>query len=221
MAAFFQRTDLSRTRAFLFDWSGTVSDDRRPVFAANHRMRMDYGLPAAESFERWLETCSARAFDHFREAGVVATEREVDALYHAHLTDVIEEGIRPEAYADARASMARLAGTNRPIGIVSSHPSRHLQVEADRYRIREYLRAIEGDCADKCPRLIGVCEAFGVAPGEAFYVGDTVYDIRAAKRAGLVAVGIATGYHAADRLAAEEPDALFPSLTALADAVAP
>ncbi|NBS41593.1 HAD family hydrolase [bacterium] len=219
MGAFFQRVDLSGTRLFLFDWSGTISDDRRPVFASNQRMRAHYGLPPVESFEHWLANCSSNAFDHFREAGVVATEREVNELYRATLTNVVAEGIVPDAYGDARTAMTRLSETNVPIGIVSSHPSEHLRAESERYGIREHLRVIQGDCADKTPHLERVCAEFGVRPTEAFYVGDTTYDIRAAKRAGLVSIGITTGYHAHGQLGAEEPDALFPSLTALANAV--
>jgi phosphoglycolate phosphatase-like HAD superfamily hydrolase len=46
-------------------------------------------------------------------------------------------------------------------------------------------------------------------PEDAAYVGDSPFDIRAAKAAGAFAVAVAWGgIHAAERLAEEEPDAL-------------
>jgi phosphoglycolate phosphatase-like HAD superfamily hydrolase len=49
----------------------------------------------------------------------------------------------------------------------------------------------------------------GAAPTDAAYVGDSPFDIRAAKAAGTFAVAVAWGgIHAPERLAQEEPDAL-------------
>ena len=46
-------------------------------------------------------------------------------------------------------------------------------------------------------------------PGEAVYVGDSPFDVRAAKAAGIGAIAVGWGgIHPDDRLLAEEPDAL-------------
>ncbi|HET6624335.1 MAG TPA: HAD-IA family hydrolase, partial [Gaiellaceae bacterium] len=51
-------------------------------------------------------------------------------------------------------------------------------------------------------------ERLGAAPAEAAYVGDSPFDIRAAKAAGVFAVAVAWGgIHADERLLEEEPDA--------------
>ncbi|MCS7006174.1 MAG: HAD hydrolase-like protein, partial [Gaiellaceae bacterium] len=48
----------------------------------------------------------------------------------------------------------------------------------------------------------------GASPAEAAYVGDSPFDIRAAKAAGAFAVAVAWGgIHPDERLLAEEPDA--------------
>ena len=50
-------------------------------------------------------------------------------------------------------------------------------------------------------------------PSNAIYLGDTIYDIRAAKKAGVHSVGVATGYHVRERLVNENPDFVVDSLT--------
>ena len=209
-----------KLQLFHFDWSGTISDDRRPVYEANLRMRAGYGIPAV-SFEDWLATAAGNAFDAFRALGVDAPEDALNANYLARLSEVVSEGIRPEAYGDASDAIAAISAIGRPIGVVSSHPQGHLLAEAERYGLRPRFQVVSGDHRDKAPELARLCDDFGVEPRNACYVGDMTFDIRAAKRAGLVSVGITTGYQSRPTLAAERPDALFDSLTELTSALSP
>ena len=49
----------------------------------------------------------------------------------------------------------------------------------------------------------------GATPEQAAYVGDSPFDVRAAKAAGVLAVAVAWGgIHDVERLAAEKPDVL-------------
>lgn len=52
----------------------------------------------------------------------------------------------------------------------------------------------------------------GVKPESALYIGDTLFDIRAAKQMGLKSAGVSTGYHKAESLIREEPDVFLKSL---------
>ncbi len=207
-----------KLQLFLFDWSGTISDDRRPVYEANKRMRVGYGLPAV-TFDEWLEGVGGNAFDAFRSLGVDVTESALNENYLARLSEVVAEGIRPEAYLDASDAIAKLSALGHPIGVVSSHPQSHLSNEAERYGIHSRLDVISGNHRNKTPELVRLCAHYGVDPSNACYVGDMTFDIQAAKRAGMVSIAVTTGYHPRGLLEAERPDALFPSLTALANAV--
>jgi phosphoglycolate phosphatase-like HAD superfamily hydrolase len=52
-------------------------------------------------------------------------------------------------------------------------------------------------------------ERLGVDPAATAYVGDSPFDMRAAKAAGMFAVGVTWGrIHDRSRLEAEEPDAI-------------
>jgi len=214
MSENFQGVDISKIRLFLFDWSGTISDDRRPVFEANRRMRLGYGIPEV-TFEDWLDSIRGNAYDAFLALGVQTTERAINENYLARLSEVVAEGIRPEAYLDASDAMAAIAALGRPVGVVSSHPQSHLSNEADRYGLRDRFDVISGDHRDKTPELIRLCATYGVDPSDACYVGDMTFDVQAAKRAGMVSIAVTTGYHPRGLLEAESPDGLFDSLTEL------
>ncbi len=210
----FQAVDGPEIRLFLFDWSGTISDDRRPVYEANRRMRVGYGLPSA-IFDQWLEGVGGNAYDAFLSLGVDVTERDLNANYLARLSEVVSEGIRPEAYLDARDAMSAISAIGRPVGVVSSHPQSHLSNEAERYGIRDRFDVLSGDHRDKTPELVRLCATYGVDPSNACYVGDMTFDVRAAKRAGMQSFAVTTGYHPRGLLEAEGPDGLFDSLTEL------
>jgi HAD superfamily hydrolase (TIGR01549 family) len=61
------------------------------------------------------------------------------------------------------------------------------------------------------------CERLGVEPHQAAMIGDSVYDLRCARGAGVMAVAVAYGAGAREALAAEEPDLLFDTPEALLD----
>lgn len=59
------------------------------------------------------------------------------------------------------------------------------------------------------------CTRLGVRPEEAFFIGDSLFDIRCAKAAGVPSVAVAYGASTAQTLAAEHPDLLFETPEAL------
>ena len=68
------------------------------------------------------------------------------------------------------------------------------------------------------PRPEGLAKAvrmLGVRPDEAYYVGDSRYDIMAAKQLGAKSVGVATGNYEAERLRSEGADFVIESLSGL------
>jgi len=48
-----------------------------------------------------------------------------------------------------------------------------------------------------------------------YYIGDTPYDVMAARGAGVKSVSVATGNYAPDRLASERPDFVISSISEL------
>lgn len=195
----------------LSDWSGVMSDDRPPVYESNQRLRERYDLPRI-SFEEWLPETKLTCHEYLASCGIAVAPDEARELYTETFRRVRGDGIHPTVYPDARAFVK---GAGRDIIVVSSHPRSHLLAEADEYGLAPRIRQFIGDAHDKAAEIRQALERFRLRPHQALYMGDTVYDIQAGKAAGVVTIGVATGYHLEDRLRAESPDAVARSLSEL------
>ena len=115
-------------------------------------------------------------------------------------------------YPDALETLTRLVEMGLRLGIVSSHPQVHLEREAQEHGFHTLVEAIHGDARNKVDALQHVCSLLGLEPTTTLYIGDTIYDIRSAREAGLQTAGITTGYHTHEALEAEKPEFLLTSL---------
>lgn len=198
----------------IFDWSGVISDDRRPVYKASMRVLRDYKKQIM-SFEEWLPRTTMTPAEFFANHGVYDDPEELYALYKKYYGEAVESGIVPEVYPDACDVFQHLKKSGRDAAVLSSHPTENLEREAEDYGVALFLSLICDSAQDKIEGLRAVCRQLTMNPTSALYVGDTIYDIRAAKGAGLHSVGICTGYHVKERLEGEEPEFLLECLADL------
>ncbi len=203
-----------RINLFIFDWSGVISDDRWPVYQANMRVLEDYGKPTM-SFWEWLPRTTLTPIEIFENHGVHGDPKELFALYTKYLTEAVESGVTPTVYPDALDTLQHIKQRGKKLAVLSSHPEGNLRRDAEGYGIVPLLDHISGNSRDKSEGLLSVCDSLDEAPKHALYAGDTVYDIRAAKKAGLNSAGVCTGYHVRERLERENPDLLLECLSDL------
>ncbi len=202
-----------RITTAIFDWSGTLSDDRQMVFEANMLIRREHGVPV-DDFDSFLSTIKMTAPEAFAALGIPGTDEELQELYEKTLRRVKEQGIHPVAYSDADATLAHLTSSGVRTAVLSSHPEDHVRSEAQAFGLGHHFHLIAGDCHDKRNGIWEILRQLGIDDRTSvIYIGDTVYDIREAKLAGVASAGIATGYMNAPRLMLEEPDMFFYSLT--------
>lgn len=198
----------------IFDWSGVISDDRKPVYEANIRILRDHKKPIM-SFEAWLPRTTMTPVEFFANHGIHEDPEELYALYKKYYGEAVESGITPVVYPDAYDTLQYLKKNEKRIAVLSSHPVENLKREAEEYELTSFLSLIHGSARNKVKGLQMVCEQLNTGPDSALFVGDTVYDIQAAKKAGLLSVGICTGYHTKERLEKEGPDLLLGCLSEL------
>ncbi|MBI4163720.1 MAG: HAD family hydrolase [Candidatus Aenigmarchaeota archaeon] len=189
----------------IFDWSGVISDDRKPVYEANMSLLRYFEKPTMD-FEEWLPKTTMTPIEFLADNGVYGDREKLFGLFKKYLDDAIIAGIVPTVYADAADVFTYLKNKGLTIAILSSHPPENLTEEAEKYKLKSFLDFIKGGSKNKTEGLKSVCEKLGKNQENALYVGDTVYDIQAAKGAGLLSAGICTGYHTKDRLLKEKPD---------------
>ena len=197
-----------------FDWSGVISDDRLPVYRANTALLERYGKPTM-SFEEWLPLTRLSAAEFLNQQGVEGVPEELNAQYKVEFDRAITKGIRPVVYADAQEALTLLRDQGKKMVVLSSHPATNLLQEAEIYGLKELFLFMRGGTRDKARGIREICQQLQTDKNRTLYVGDTIYDIRAAKEAGVNSAGVSTGYHLKERLQQEQPDILVSSLSEL------
>lgn len=197
-------------RIVLFDLDGTLIDSGPIIIASmQHAVRTVLGreIPVEE-----LGTTIGGQ-------GIVAQMTAVDAEHAEALLDVYKEhndGLHEslEAFDELLELLPGLRAEGRKLGIVTA--KRHRTVDLALARFPELASSFdvvvghedtERHKPDPDPVLVAV-EKLGGSPDEAAYVGDSPFDIGAAKAAGVFAIAVGWGgIHPDARLLAQEPDA--------------
>jgi len=194
----------------LFDLDGTLIDSGPIILASmQHATRTVLGREIA--YEELAATVGGQ--------GLVSQMRSLDPdrvdelleAYRAH-NDPLHDTL--EAFEEVLALLPRLREEGRKLGIVTAKRHRTVALAFNRFpQLDEHVDVVIAyeDTArhkpDPDPVLAGV-DRLGADPAQAAYVGDSPFDIRAAKSAGVFAVAVGWGgIHADERLLAEEPDA--------------
>jgi phosphoglycolate phosphatase-like HAD superfamily hydrolase len=195
------------------DWSGTISDDAMAVYKANMEIFKQYAKPML-SFEEWKEMFTLPPINFIHNHGIYDEPEKIFALYEKFY-DESKKQHPPKPVHDAKNTFQQLKQKGKKLVILSSHPKENLMEEIGLYGLAGLFDHIQGSCGDKCMGLIQICRHFSIKPNELLYLGDMVYDIMCAKKAGTRSAGVCGGYHSKERLANQEPDLLLDKLSDL------
>jgi pyrophosphatase PpaX len=211
-----------RFRIVLFDLDGTLIDSGPIILASmQHAVRTVLGreIPPEE-----LGTTIGGQ-------GIVAQMNAIDVDHAEALLEAYKEhndGLHEtlEAFDELLALLPQLKAQGRKLGIVTAKRHRTVRLALDRFpALADNFDIVvahedtERHKPDPDPVLLAV-EKLGAAPEEAVYVGDSPFDIGAAKAAGVFAIAVGWGgIHPDERLLAEEPDAFVRTPQELLDAL--
>jgi len=201
---------------YIFDWSGTLSDDRKPVYEANMRILSDYGKDRM-TYEQWLPRTTMGPVEFFQKYGVAENPEALYRRYEAYYRQIKAEGNHPAMYPEVTQILTKLREQGKRIAIVSAHPERSLIEEIEAYGIGHLVDYVKGSARDKAAGITEVRERLGEGPQNTIYIGDTVYDIRSAKEAGVRSAAITHGYNTRDVLHEEHPEYLIDTLGELVE----
>ena len=195
----------------LFDLDGTLIDSGPMIIASmRHVYNTVLGREPDESVVRQA----------IGGPGLVAQMRELDPervdelvdAYRAH-NDPLHDEL--EAFDDVLELLPELRGQGRRLGIVTAKRHRTVDLALERFpAIRESMDVVVAaeDTERHKPHpdpLHVALRRLDADPADAAYVGDSPFDVRAAKAAGVLAVAVGWGgIHPDERLLHEEPDAL-------------
>jgi pyrophosphatase PpaX len=211
-----------RRRVVLFDLDGTLIDSGPIIIASmRHASLTVLGREPDEARVRAAIggpglTAQMRDLDPERVDELVAAYRAHNEPLHAEL----------EAFDDVLALLPALVARGRRLGIVTAKRRSTVGLAFDRFPVlrdlTEVLVAAE-DTERHKPDPDPILEALArmdVRAEEAAYVGDSPFDVRAARAAGVLAVAVGWGgIHRPEALLAEEPDHLVATAAELLDVV--
>lgn len=199
-----------RYETVLFDLDGTLVDSGAIILASmRHAARTvlrreipDAELMAAVGGPGLVE--QMRALD----------EEKLDELvrvYRAH-NEPLHDGL--EACEGVFAVLEALRAGGTRLGVVSAKRRATIELAFHRVPLNRFFDVVIG--SDDTERhkpdpepLLAALERLGAAAESAAYVGDSPFDVRAARAAGIGAIAVTWGrIHDAERLAAEGPHAL-------------
>ncbi len=194
----------------LFDLDGTVVDSGAIILASmRHATREVLGRDYSD--EELLQTVGGPGLEaQMRALAPEHAERLVD-VYRAHNHPLHDE---LEACAGMEDVLVRLREEGRRLGIVTAKARSTVGLAFARVPLGHLFETVVGGDEtvghkpDPEPLLLAA-ERLGADPAEIAYVGDSPFDVRAAKAAGMHAVAVTWGrIHDRARLEAEEPDAI-------------
>jgi phosphoglycolate phosphatase len=206
--------------AALFDLDGTLVDSLEDLTDAVNAMLAGFGKrPLGSPDVRCLVGKGSRNLVQ-RALGTEAPEYIERGLglfmefNSAHIAD------KSRLYPGVRAALDTLAENNIRMAIISNKNESLSRLILKSLGIDHFFEAICG--GDTFPEmkpsplpLLRVADCFGVAPGEAVMVGDSINDIQAGRRAGITTIGCIWGYGGPDDLL--DADRMAYSCNELAD----
>lgn len=207
-------------RVVLFDLDGTLIDSG-PIILASMRH--------ASLAVLGVEPDEARVRAAIGGPGLLAQMRDLDpdrvdelvAAYRAHNEPLHEE---LGAFDDVLDLLPVLRAQGRTLGIVTAKRRPTVELAFARFpALRELTEVLVGaeDTGRRKPDpdpILHALELLRATPDEAAYVGDSPFDVAAAKAAGVRSVAVGWGgIHGAEALLAERPDAYVQTASELLD----
>jgi pyrophosphatase PpaX len=194
----------------LFDLDGTVIDSGAIILASMRHAAKEV-LGEEPSDELLMAAVGGPGLEAQMQALAPDRVDELVTVYRAHNEPLHDELVCCPGVHDL---LVRLKDEGRRLGIVTAKRRATVALAFDVLPLDHLFETVVGGDETKGHKpdpepLLLAAERLGVDPGDCAYVGDSPFDIRAAKAAGMLAVAVTWGgIHERAKLEAEHPDAL-------------
>jgi pyrophosphatase PpaX len=194
----------------LFDLDGTVIDSGA-IILASMRHAVKEVLGAEPPDELLMAAVGGPGLEAQMHALAPDRVEELVTVYRAHNEPLHDELL---CCAGVDELLVRLKAEGRRLGIVTAKRRATVELAFNVLPLRELFETVVGGDEttahkpDPAPLLLAA-ERMNVDPATCAYVGDSPFDIRAAKAAQMYAIAVTWGrIHDREKLVAEEPDAM-------------
>lgn len=191
-------------KAFIFDWSGTLSDNFHCSFWASCMIFRELGKePPSEDDFRTNFTLPYMKFwnKHFPD---LSKEKQGE-LYEKFIHLAGE----PDLHIGVDETLRFLNSKGCRLFLISSDPVSKLIPEVEKSGLFGIFENVVGNTHDKSEVIVSLIQEFGLDKDSTFYVGDSSGDVEAGKTAGVKTIGVFWGYQPKKVLARSNPDILI------------
>ena len=188
----------------IFDWDGTLMDSTRVIAESLQAACRDVGIavPTERDARFVIGLGLADTFGHVAPDLDAEGRKRIQERYRHHF--LAREHEAP-LYGGVREMLDDLRGRGRRLAVATGKARRGLDRAIDATGLHGVFEATR--CADEGfakphpDMLLMLMDITGVDPRRALMVGDTTHDLELAANAGVDAVAVSYGAHAADLLA--------------------
>lgn len=208
---------MKRFQTYFFDLDGTLIDHFGAIYRAHSHTLKTLGFPEPT----WEEVRSAVGGGLERAIGRLAGADRVEealAIYRPYWTATMLNDV--QLLPGARELLERLHAAGATLAVLTNKHGPSSRLVCDHLGITPLLRGIFG-AADTLwlkpqPEFTRYAlEQLGAEAATAMLVGDSPWDVEAARNLGFPSWCVTTGTHSAQELAAAGADKIFPDLVAL------
>jgi len=198
---------------FIFDLDGTLVDSATEIHLAVTAVCQKHDLPIpTEAYIRKMTGSPPRIFflDHN------CSEEDADNLvaeFRSHLA--LCAGDPKYVFPAVMPLLESLKAKGIRISLATTKPTDLATILLQRYGLASFFSHIQGTDPPlqhkPHPDIVNLCIAKS-SLGKSVMVGDTIFDVEAARNAAIDSIAVSTGAHSIDRLTRAKPTYLFNSL---------
>lgn len=192
--------------ALLFDLDGTLVDSVYQHVTAWQEALTEVGIPLSVwRIHRRIGMSGGLFLDALqRETGVAFDDATMTKLSDAHAEAYLRRADSVVPLPGARELLHHLHDRGVPFAIATSGARRTAHTAIDMFGLPDDVPVVTRDLVERAkpdPHLfLAAARLLGVAPESSFVVGDSVWDLLAAQRAGALGIGLLSGGYGREEL---------------------
>jgi phosphoglycolate phosphatase len=193
-------------KLIVFDFDGTLVDSRKLIWESHRIVFGEFALACPTKEQSLALIGMSLELVLAQLAGPDAPIARMTEAYQRVLPMLREDAAFADApFAGAADLLATLAAKDdAKLGIATGHASHGIEPVLEKFGWRKFFCNVQtADRAASKPHpqmLLQALSETGTRREDAIMIGDTAFDMQMACAAGIEAVGVSWGYHAADRL---------------------
>jgi phosphoglycolate phosphatase-like HAD superfamily hydrolase len=191
-------------KLFCFGWSGTISDDRQPVFEAINAV-LKSSKKKEVSAKKWASSSKYSPVEFLLKNGIKGTEDFVQNLFEEKYLALIQGEYKPAPCDDIKETMEFILSHGGTIAIVSAHSEKRIMAEARIFGLDNYVSVLAAESVSKAKDIARLCKKFKCAADETAYIGGTPFDIISANTVGVISVAKLGGYYSEKDMTSAKP----------------